>query len=361
MRIKDVQLILLFSLGISYSCTKEDLSDCPRQPGGVTLKYDYSLNMAYADLFGGQVYDLKVFFFDEEGLLCDTLAPAVSAGELKNGWAREVNLAPGNYTIMTWGGDRGFGNSFQFTDRNSRGNGIAGDVTIGQTRLADFRTQLRSVADPGDNERMIPQIQWFNNLFHGVQQAIVVTPKEQTVVATSLIKNTKTVRVKIGKLSVLSNTAPNESDFDIQLIAHNGQYTYSNKPDTDAQAIRYEAGRTIIANDSIRKDITTLRLAGTPGNTPLLTVTYRPTNLFICKDLDVTDLIMRSKIPARDNEGNVIKDSDGKVEMVYPTSEYLDRQDLFEITFEVAEDVNGKLAFTVYINGWKIQNIIPEH
>lgn len=356
MRIKKVFFMMLVGLPVFSGCVREDLADCPVGKSGVTLKYDYLLNMDYRDLFGERVADVRVFFFDRDSVLCDTLTPAVAEGELYQGWSRQVELDAGQYTIVTWAGDAGFERSFAFSDA-----GHAGEVTIGQTRLADFVMRLKVETDAAIDTVVMPINGDLNRLFHGIQRA-VVQPGEWTTVATSLTGDTKVVRVKVGKLSVLTQDVVGEDDFDIRLIGVNGQYGYDNLAPAEGPWVNYRTQGLIVADDTVTGELTTLRLqpvrsAGLYA-VPLLTVVYRPTGQVVCENLDVPELILKAKIPARDSEGQIVKDADGNVQMVYPTAEYLDRQDLFEIVFGVTRD-EGRLDFTVFVNGWEIQNIIP--
>ncbi len=355
MRIKSYFLLSLLYLLILGGCTREKLSDCIPPQGGVILKYSYWLNMDYANLFGAKVNDLKVFVFDRDGILCDTLSPAVVAGELNNDWTRQVYLDPGVYSFVTWGGDLGFSDVFDFTDSGS-GMSVK-NIVIGTTRLSDFRAGLKSITES------MPQNQQLGRLFHGLQRDVEVKAGEVTTLVTPLVRDTKTVRVKIIGLDQLAQPDADESDFYMRLAVRNGQYNYDNVADSVAPLLVYEPHSRTMDGDTVKADISTLRLwrfrQGNGYSAPLLSVTYKPTDKVVCKDLDVTDLILSAKIPARDDDGHLISDAEGKPEMVYPTSEYLDRQDLFEILFEI-KNVNGQLQFTVYVNGWIIQNIIPE-
>lgn len=357
MRIKGTFFIILFYLLTLCSCIRESLSECVTpSDGGVALRYDYLLNMEYRDLFGERVADLKVFFFDRDSVLCDTLLPAVGEGELQGGWMRRVELVPGEYTIVTWAGEKGFGHSFGLVDRRD-GKG----VVVGQTRLADFVAQLKCEASPLDETVWVPSQSRFGALYHGIQRA-VVEAGEWTVVATSLVRDTKVLRVKVGKLSQLAAVVPDAADFEIRLAGRNGQYKYDNTADGGAPWVSYRAEEVTIANDTAVGDITTMRLlrfgTGDPYGAPLLTVVYKPTNQIICEGLDVSGLILKARIPARDSQGQIVKDEEGNPEMVLPTTEYLDRQDLFEIVFGITDD-DGRLSFTVWVNGWEIQNIVP--
>lgn len=363
MRIKDFFFMLLGGTVALCSCVKEDLSDClPQEGSGVILRYDYLMNMKYANLFEDGVADLKVFIFNHENILCDTLNPAVVPEELVNTWTRRVELAPGSYTIVTWADGKETDQMFKFTDKNNATNGKTGGGIIGRTKLDDLKAILSTKADPDNQAVVIPQSNTLSSLFHGIQKDIVVNSGEFTTVATSLIKNTKTVRVKIGDLLLIKNGIIAASDFDVNIVGRNGQYDFDNKTTIEALPVKYTPNFSVAEDDTLRTDIMTLRVLKfrqeDPYTSPLLSITYRPDKLEICKNLNINELILKGKIPARDKDGQIIKDSEGAPVMVSPTSEYLNRQDLFEITFGITGS-GGGLKFTVYVNGWEVENITP--
>lgn len=369
MRINALFILLPLYLITLSSCVEEDLSDCIEQPCGVTLHYDFTLNMEYTNLFEKKVDQLKAFVFDDQGILCDTLRPAIVHGELHNGWKRNILLAPGQYTLVTWAGDGVFDNTFAIYHENTPSFPSAQGAIIGQTRLTDLRLFLKCNKESGsDEEWMLPLTSEFNDLYHGNVQQIVVKEKEQTLVTTSLIKNTNIIQLKINKLSALSknNSLLSPADFDIKLTGENGHYLAHNRPGEASELIRYAPYAAKVADNSFSASMKTLRLMMPAkeeayfGEPLKLSVVYKPTNVEICRDIDVVAYIMKGKIDARDAQGNILKDSEGNPIKRNPTLEYLDRQDFFEFVFEPTEDAHGRLEFVLYVNGWKIQNLIPE-
>lgn len=356
--------ITILNLALLSSCVDESYEDCPSDlQSGVNLKYDYLLNMDYKNLFQQQVADLKAFIFDDKGILCDTLTPAVVNNQLTNDWSRAIKLAPGTYSIVTWGGNGHFERSFKFAHENRPSDLTAEGVVIGQTKIEDLRTFLRYDLDPENLNEATPRTDDFNELFYGIQKNIVVTSKEYTTVNTSLIKDSKTVRVKVNKLSNISNSTFADSDFAILLTGRNGHYKADNQTNEANHLIRYTPYLSEIKEDALQADIKTLRLrrfeAENPFSAPmLLTVVYKPKNMTVCKNLDIVDLLLNSKIPARDSEGKIQTDANGETIWIGVTTEYLDRQDLFEFAFEKE---NGNIDFTVLVNGWKIVNIVPDN
>lgn len=368
-------LLFISYLTVMHSCILEDPwdpSECPPPyTSGITLSYDYLLNMDYTNRFDRQVSELKAFIFNADGILCDTLTPPVVAGELNNEWVRQINLDPGTYSIVTWAGNLNFRQSYLFAHQNDPSEPNAEGVIIGQTRITDLRTFLRYNIQSPNNHEATPVQNNFHELFYGIQRDIVVKEKEHTTVHTSLLKDSKTIRVKIGQLSAISTPAPIASDFNIRLTGRNGHYLSDNNTGEQSHLIRYVPHTQIVEEDTLRADIKTLRLRkynqDDPYAAPLaLTITQRSTGMKICESLDVVDLVLKSHIPFRDNEGRIQTDDEGKTIWVYPTLEYLDRQDLFEIIFAIkhtgggGDDGDGQLNFTVYVNGWKIANIIPD-
>ena len=90
-------------LGLSFvSCDKciyEDLSTCPLR---VQLRYDY--NMQYVDRWHREAEDVHLYIFDEAGHFVSEMIDAAAPYEEKQTF--ELQLAPGNYTIMALCGHR---------------------------------------------------------------------------------------------------------------------------------------------------------------------------------------------------------------------------------------------------------------
>ncbi|WP_293712549.1 FimB/Mfa2 family fimbrial subunit [uncultured Parabacteroides sp.] len=412
MRIKGVFYLLATCLiTVIYSCIDEDISPCP--PNGVQLQYDYVLNMQYGNEFGRQVKDLKTFIFDEAGVLQDTLSPQIMGGELSDNWTRNVELAPGKYTLVSWANSVSCDQHFKITHNNDPLTPSSTGVVIGQTKLDDLRTFLRYNLDPADNDQATPQTDAFSDLFYGIAQNVEVKSMEMTTIHTSLIKDSKTIRVKVINLSAISKPAPVARQFTFKLTGRNAHYKWNNKTGESSYLVTYTPHTVAIDHDTLQADIKTLRLqpydAGNLFSAPVL-LEGSCGSLKFCKELDVVDLILKSKIPSRDSRGQIQKEAVGDTIWVYPTLEYLDRQDIFEITFVCSggeepdpgpgpspdpdpdpspdpgpdpgpapdpspdpgpspdpdptpdpdPDLNPKVVITIYVNGWKIQDIVPD-
>lgn len=342
-------------------CVKENLADCPPEiaGSGVELQYRYDLNMDYADRFDPAVGDLKAFIFNADGVLFDSLSPAVGRGELRAGWTRRIDLDPGVYTILTWAGDAGFTQTFGIGE----GEGLSAPV-IGRTRLEEVQTALH-YADSG-SDAVAPAQADLNDLYYGIASQVEVKEGEYSRVLTPLVKNTNTIRVRMVGFGAVARTGESTSgDFDVRLSGRNGTYRFDNLAPADAQLVEYTPLRTSVEKDTVTLELRTVRLMKPGGDARTdaalsLCVTYKPTQAVVCDKMDVVGTVLETRIPARDATGRVLTDEDGQPLMTYPTLEYLDRQDVFDILFKAEKRPGSdELVVTVYINGWKIANIIP--
>lgn len=353
--------VALFAL---TGCIKEYLAECPDYEQGVILGYRYDLNMDYADKFAERVESLQAFIFDENGILYDTLTPLIGTGTILPGWERKVNLPAGTYSIVTWAGSDGFYDHYYPATANADASGFLPGVNIGLTRLEDMRMFIRYESLTGVSEHNRPCEANIKDLYHALERSVTVPSAGFTPVTTPLVKNTNTIRIRIDGLEKIGTTVAPE-DFELSITGCNSHYTYDNTIPEKASSLKYTPYQSRKEGSSLYADIRTLRLMR-PASDPfdnaslLLNIHYKPHGLEICRDVDLVELILSGKIPARDAQGNLLTDPDGHQLYTSPTLEYLDRQDLFEIVYEISESpTDGSLTVTVYVNGWKIANIYP--
>lgn len=343
-------------------CIKEDLSDCPEFGPGIILKYRYDLNMDYADKFAERVENLQAFIFDREGILRDTLTPPADKSMIVPGWERRVNLAPGTYSILTWAGSDLFREHYFVAPGHYSTPEFTRKVEIGSTRLDQLRLLLKTNAPTADPSDLTPCSEQIKDLYHGLVQNITVDSKGFTTITTPLVKNTKTLRIRIEGVTNLDRT-PNIDGFELSLVGSNSHYKFDNTIGEASRKLTYMPYGRSLEQGVFLSNIKTLRLmkpAADPFTNYLLqlNIKYTPTDIEICKDLNLVDLILSGRIPARDSQGNLLLDEQGQQLYTSPTLEYLDRQDVFDLKF-VVEKQNDKLIVTVLVNDWKISNIYP--
>ncbi len=102
------------SLATLPSCEKiyEDLDPCPQ---GLRIRFVYDYNMEFANAFMSQVDCLSVYFFDEEGRWIASRKDATPSQLSDENWRMTIDLAPGKYTILAYGGMNCPESSFSFT------------------------------------------------------------------------------------------------------------------------------------------------------------------------------------------------------------------------------------------------------
>lgn len=355
--------VLLMATTPLIGCIREDESDCPvlENTTGMILRYKYDMNMAYTDKFSDQVKNLQAFVFNSDGVLCDTLTPFVGAGSITPGWERRLALNPGTYSVVTWAGADHFYADHYTSANNAYPAASPRGVVLGVTKLEDFRMFLAYDKLADDNAQ--PHTANIKELYHGVVRNITVEENKETTVLTSLIKNTNTVKITLTGTHHLGPLVKAD-DFEFLIQSRNGHYRYDNSTNEQAHLIHYTPYQFAQTDESVVAQIKTMRLTKPQedrfeNGTMLLTVTYKPTHLSICKQINLVDLILSGRIAARNSEGKPLFDTDNTPKFEQPSLEYLDRQDLFEVTYQIAKEEDDKLVVTVYVNEWRISNIYP--
>ncbi|MGL4806097.1 MAG: FimB/Mfa2 family fimbrial subunit, partial [Bacteroidales bacterium] len=116
-------LFFLTSLWILMmpGCTKEDMTDCF---SGLRLRFNFTLHNNGGSLFGEEVNRVRVYLFDEQEILqlyvlddsrtieysyvengrLKTISKPNLAGKLPEDYIMELNVAPGRYKVVAWGG-----------------------------------------------------------------------------------------------------------------------------------------------------------------------------------------------------------------------------------------------------------------
>ncbi|MDE6492930.1 MAG: FimB/Mfa2 family fimbrial subunit [Lactobacillus sp.] len=94
------------------SCDRlqEDLPECV---GGLRLRFVYDYNMEFANAFPSQVDCLTVLFYDKDGNYVATRTNE-SPDLADENWRMEVDLAPGDYDVLAYGGMECHDSSFYF-------------------------------------------------------------------------------------------------------------------------------------------------------------------------------------------------------------------------------------------------------
>ena len=129
----------------------EEQGDCE---ANYRISFKYDMNMKFADAFPHETTDVRVFAFDESGVL--VAEQAASATELKaTACTMPLDLNAGKYKLLCWAGTAE-GGSFEVPT-----------ATVGQTRIEDLTCALKYDTDNNGNAISSKHLP---GLFHGIQE-----------------------------------------------------------------------------------------------------------------------------------------------------------------------------------------------
>ncbi|MDE5711329.1 MAG: FimB/Mfa2 family fimbrial subunit [Bacteroides sp.] len=302
---------------LATGCIKEDRSEC--NPGAL-LKFDYSLNPEYTNLFGNEVDKVTVYVFDENGLYYDRFSD--EGKHLTNDWKMLLPLPPGNYTTVTWGGP--LGTMYRIGETNADETAFQSELKKGVTHISNFMLTAENNGQP---------LVELDALYHGKADVTsVYWPEESTTV--DLMKDTKllTVTVKdkrVGQSKADAVSAP----YEIYCTGTNSRYLADNSFGKKAETITNRPYNTYT----------------TPGNA--------------VSELDLMRLLIGRpfRLVVKDKEGKAVFDRD-LVETMQSTGHYNTQEDFDrELRYDVVIDINGNedANIVITINGWVAVEIIP--
>ncbi|MDE6216065.1 FimB/Mfa2 family fimbrial subunit [Bacteroides sp.] len=312
--IKTMLLTTALLCGFS-GCIKEDRSEC--NPGAL-LKFDYSLNPEYTNLFGDEVGKVTVYVFDENGLYYDRFSDA--GKHLTNDWEMRLPLPPGNYTTVTWGGP--LGTMYRIGETNADETAFQSELKKGVTHISNFMLTAENNGQP---------LVELDALYHGKADVTsVYWPEESTTV--DLMKDTKllTVTVKdkrVGQSKADAVSAP----YEIYCTGTNARYLADNSFGKKAETITNLPYNTYTTPGRAISELNLMRLT-----------------------------IGRSfRLVVKDKEGKIVFDKD-LVETMQATGHYNTQEDFDrEPRYDVVINMDGDTNIIITINGWEVVYIIP--
>ena len=294
----------------------------------IRFKYDY--NIKFADAFANEVNSVALYVFDENDVLVEEIATADKEALSSGTFEIPLELDPGKYTLMAWGG---------LMDEESFD--LLADTHVGSTKLQELQVKMHRQYDGNGNaivsEDLLP-------LFHGTLP-LTVTDKPGTYTQTmSLMKNTNVIRILLHEMSGHEVDA---DKFIFEINDDNGLYDWDNTL-LDDEMITYSAWHqsTGSANveDSDVKAVTSVNVALAEltigrmraGASPVLHIRNRETGEDVFR-IPVADYALLVKGNYRQGMGD---------------QEYLDRQDEYTMTFFL--DEGEWVSSVIYINSWRV-------
>ncbi len=182
------------------NCIREDMSGCPRDDGGLALKFSYDIN-ADSRLSTAQGVDrLAVFIFDEKGLFISQVNDSMTS--INDDYVMELPYKQGSYQFVAWGGyDK---STYQTSECVPR-----------KTYIDDFFLSVKRQEDNRVTNQ--PKL-----LYHGMHDIVELNSKEKTIVLINLKQMTNHIRV------IAHNLNQDRSD-NIYIEDNNGKYGYDSQ------------------------------------------------------------------------------------------------------------------------------------
>lgn len=374
-----LSLILFVLVTLVSGCTKENTDDCF---SGLRLKFSFTLHNNGGSLFGGEVNRIRVYLFDEQGVLqlyalddsktieysymqngqLRTVTKANLVGALPEDYMMQLDVAPGKYKVVAWGGSAKETEStfFHAHMNNPMTHDYSEGVIIGQTRMEDFRMFIKYNLAPDLPEDIVPTVAEIDDLWYGTcgtrneitskytMKEVIVKNGAVTEEKIDLIKNTNVLKVTItGYENILaaSQRASTSLPLNVWVTAANGRYKIDNSIGEWARSIRYVPHSEQLEANKLMVDIKLLRMDVEKHTAqPMYLTIEDPVTLkkFPGKPIDIVNTLMQAK----DARGNYI----------YNNQADFDRE--YEHPIEIKIDM--ELNVTVFVNGWEITQVIPE-
>lgn len=304
-------------IGGLSGCIREDRSEC--NPG-VLLKYDYSLNTEYTNLFGAEVGKVTVYVFDEKGLYYG--CHSEEGSRLTNDYQMLLPLPTGRYTVVTWGGDLA---PYRLGESGKEGSVFHEQLKEGVTHIDDFMLMAeRANGQP---------LNALTDLYHGKADVTSVFQPQDTYTI-PLTQDTKHIHVKVKDVTLgkPKRAVPAEPPYEIYCTGTNGRYRSDNSIGSPAAEVRYTPYDIRQEEGVMYADLNTLR----------------PT------------LDRELRITVKDATGKSVFEKDlvgfMKEKAGFDSQEDFDREDEYEIVIRMEQDV----AFSITINGWEAVEITPD-
>ena len=297
---------------------------------GVYISFKYDYNLKRANAFANEVNSIALYVFDQNDVLVDYSTTADKDALSKEKFEMHLQLAPGKYRLLAWGGVM-----------NEESFDILTDAKIGETKIEEVQVKMhRKYNDNGEavvDQDLLP-------LYHGMMP-IKVSDEEGTYRHTmSLMKDTNVVRILLQELSGHEADA---DDFIFEIEDSNGLYDWNNTLLDDEQ-ITYSAwykesvstdmepsSRAVESVDGALAELTIGRIR-VDDYSPILRIRNSETG---------EDIVRR---PLADYALMVM----GQHNIGMGRQEYLDRADEYNLTFFLDE---GEWVSTVInIHSWRV-------
>ena len=316
--------LTVISLVTLPSCEKiyEDLDPCPQ---GLRIRFVYDYNMEFANAFPSQVDCLTVFFYDEEGKWVATRKDATHSQLSDENWRMTIDLAPGKYTVLAYGGINCENASFSFT----------GDPeTVGLYNVG-VHLNPGCLTSPVGTE--------LHPLFYGlIDTEVVENALDYCDVTVDMMKDTNNLRVLLQQ----ATGAPiDNKEFDFQVIDNNTLFNWDNdlRPAPTVSYYPWARGNAIpgeLPDDTPASvawaEMSFPRLV--TGSSPRLVITHLETGRKTI-DIPLNNYLLLLKSQRYEN---------------MRAQEFLDRESRWSMVFFLDSNLRW-ISTTIVINDWVVR------
>ncbi len=328
--IRNCAALLLVLAGIAtVGCDRlhEDLQPCPT---GARLRFIEEETLDEGNIFYAQVDHLSLFVYDTEGnyLLTRTAGPSETRDE---NWRMDLDLAPGNYKLLAYGGVECEEASFSFV------------TPPASTPMRDLKLQL----DPRFTDRA--NTDPIYHLYYGALDLEIPEPGIDTGLTEAtvkMMKDTNDIRILLANAE---GQPTDTDDFEFNIITDNTLMDYANAliptaPSTYWPWIRGNAEMGLYDSD------VTAQVAFAELSVARL-VTGNPTTLLITRKSDGKEVV---KIPLI----NLLMLYKSERFASWPAQKFLDSESRWVLTFFLTGD-DVWLRTRIVVNDWvvRINNI----
>ena len=299
----------------------EDLQPCPQ---GVRLRFIYDYNMEFANAFPSQVDCLTVLFYDNQGNYVTTRTNSTSDLSDEN-WRMTVDLDPGSYNIIAYGGMECEDSSFSFTSQPS------------STKMDQLHVSLNlsSLTSPVGT--------YLHPLFYGrAEVSVEQSDLEYRDYTVYMMKDTNNLRVMLQQVD---GTTIDETDFDFKIVDDNTLMAWNNDviPTKSVEYMPWSRGNA--SPGELPDDKGAATVAWAEMSFPRLVTTNSP-RLVITRKADGNKVI---DIPLN----NYLLLMKSEVYANMPSQEFLDRESRWKMLFFLK---NGYwLQTQIEINDWIVR------
>ena len=294
----------------------------------IHFRYDY--NIKFADAFAAEVNSIALYVFDENDVLVEEIATTDKKALSSGNFEIPLELQPGKYTLMAWGGLM-----------NEESFDMLADTKVGVTRREELQVRMHRQHDEDGKARVSEDLL---PLYHGTMPLEVKALPGTFTETLSLKKNTNVIRILLHEMSGHDVDA---DKFVFEINDSNGLYDCDNNL-LDDEMITYSAWHqstgSADVDDTDVKAVTSVSVALAEltigrmraGDSPVLHIKDRETGEDVFR-IPVADYALLVKGYYRQGMGD---------------QEYLDRQDEYTMTFFLDE---GKwVSSVIYINSWRV-------